>query len=347
MGDAKSMDTRQRLRASRIRKEFKLKCEDVIRNMKSPSLVFDGSAESNRQLARQLTNALKQNDPQQMIPLISQVMSNPNAKVKFASECEILSEKVDEARLAAKADLEKAIKDASPEKHALLGKALDAVVNLQVPEIQDLLDEGLEALIVADHLYRSKRYIETIPNADILSMKSVGNEKNDAVVTTIRGTLLLLGTSPKEITTWDGCAESITKSGKDSLKQRVLNLDFSTLRKKKKTLKLVSKMISGVQFKSLTGEKTAMGCYGFLCGVLAEMYPSYLSEKGNPNKKLTLSWGRESTGAESEDDKSKLQDESASTKVGASSNEKNTDIGDGVTSQKSKRKLSRKPTLML
>ena len=347
---AKKMDSKQRVRASNIRKQFKLKRREIAGKV-DMAWQFDGSASATKKMSKELTNVLKEKNIRKMVPLINKVKSNSKAAAAFANECDILNELVDEERFKAKNKLRKAIEETSnPQRHSLIEDALNYVLELEVPEVDDLVDEALEAFITAEHLYRSKQYIQSIPSVDILSLKDTGNGKNDSVITVVRATLLLLGTAPKEVTTWPGCAEWISKSGKDSLKHRVSTMDIDSLQRKKKTLKLVSKMLVGADVNELGKERTALSCYGFLCGVLAEIYPSYLSEKGSPSKKSTLSWGQEgATRGDSESASPSIEREPAEAVSGLEAlGENATDSVEVSPSlRKPKRKLSRKPTLML
>ena len=153
--------------------------------------------------------------------------------------------------------------------------------------------------------------------------------------------LLLIGTPPKEVASFDNCIELVTKTGKESIKSRVRSLDILSLKSKKKTLKLVGKMLLKIKVDDLTNTEAGKAFYGFVAGVMAELDHSYLVTDAVVDPTATLSWGNgKDTDDEKGIEKSKVEEVSAGEQL-----LDNVEVDKVV--KKKKPKLKRKGTMML
>merc|ERR1712146_360694 len=96
---------------------------------------------------------------------------------------------------------------------------------------------------------------------------------------------------PKEVASFDKCIEHIQKTGTMSIKSRIRDLDILSLKSKKKTLKLVGKMLLKIKIDELASTEAGKAFYGFTAGVMSEL-PTYLDKTdATVDPSATLSWG--------------------------------------------------------
>ena len=211
-----------------------------------------------------------------------------------------------------------------------LQACLDKVALLECPQSDSLLKESMEVFIREEHFAKLRKLIDDIPFNALSSIGKIG-EKVESVAVSVRAMLLLIGTPPKEIASFDKCIDEITVTGKTSIKSRVRELDLLALRSKKKTLKLVGKMLVKINVTDLQQSEAAQSFYGFVAGVMAELDHSYLVKNvATVDPKATLSWGN-----------SKEEDNGEGT-PGISSL-----ASESIEKKKKKPKLKRKGTMML
>jgi hypothetical protein len=151
----------------------------------------------------------------------------------------------------------------------------------------------LEVFIRAEHFSNLRKLVDDVSFEAFTDIAQIG-ENNESVAVTIRAMLLLIGTPPKEVASFDKCLEHLQKTGKMSIKFRVRDLDILSLKSKKKTLKLVGKMLLKIKVSDLSTTEAGKAFYGFVAGIMAELDHSYLvKEDAIVDPTATLSWGKD------------------------------------------------------
>lgn len=325
--DAHTMDKKQQKHAASIRKEFKQRLR--AEQDRKLSFDFDGSKERKKSVTKMLTEALKSKNYLKIKRICDDVESNKLAAETFANQLSILRDIVTEGQDKAMDEL-KLIVNAKNISLSRLQACLDKVALLECPQSDSLLKESMEVFIREEHFAKLRKLIDDIPFNALSSIGKIG-EKVESVAVSVRAMLLLIGTPPKEIASFDKCIDEITVTGKTSIKSRVRELDLLALRSKKKTLKLVGKMLVKINVTDLQQSEAAQSFYGFVAGVMAELDHSYLVKNvATVDPKATLSWGN-----------SKEEDNDEGT-PGTSSL-----ASESIEKKKKKPKLKRKGTMML
>merc|ERR1711871_569298 len=318
---------KQQKHAASIRKEFKQRLRaERDRNL---SFDFDGSKERKKSVTNMLTEALKSKNYLKIKRIYDDVESNKLAAETFTNQLSILRDIVTEGQDKAMDELKSIVKG---KKVSLsrLQECLDKVALLECPQSDTLLKEAMEVFIREEHFAKLRKLIDDTPFDALSSIGKIAQEV-ESIAVSVRAMLLLIGTPPKEIASFDKCIDEIAVTGKTSIKSRVRDLDLLALRSKKKTLKLVGKMLLKINVVDLHQSEAAQSFYGFVAGVMAELDHSYLVKSGatvDPN--ATLSWGN-----------SKEEDNGEGT-PGISSL-----ASESIEKKKKKPKLKRKGTMML
>jgi hypothetical protein len=306
--DAHDMDEKQQKHAKKIRKEFKKQLRES-RDRKS-TFEFDGSGAQTKSINKMLTEVLKSKDHVRIKQICTDVQSVELAAKTFKNQLSILNDIVAEGQEKAMKDLQKAINDPNS-SHEELQSCLDKVALLDCPGSDALVKEGLEVFIRAEHFSKLRKLVDDIGFKAFADIAQIG-ESNESVAVIVRAMLLLIGTPPKEVASFDNCIELVTKTGKESIKSRVRSLDILSLKSKKKTLKLVGKMLLKIKVDDLTNTEAGKAFYGFVAGVMAELDHSYLVTDAVVDPTATLSWGNgKDTDDEKGIEKSKVEEVSA------------------------------------
>jgi hypothetical protein len=331
------MDEKQQKHAKKIRKEFKKQLRES-RDRKS-TFEFDGSGAQTKSINKMLTEVLKSKDHVRIKQICTDVQSVELAAKTFKNQLSILNDIVAEGQEKAMKDLQKAINDPNS-SHEELQSCLDKVALLDCPGSDALVKEGLEVFIRAEHFSKLRKLVDDIGFKAFADIAQIG-ESNESVAVIVRAMLLLIGTPPKEVASFDNCIELVTKTGKESIKSRVRSLDILSLKSKKKTLKLVGKMLLKIKVDDLTNTEAGKAFYGFVAGVMAELDHSYLVTDAVVDPTATLSWGNgKDTDDEKGIEKSKVEEVSAGEQL-----LDNVEVDKVV--KKKKPKLKRKGTMML
>ena len=117
----------------------------------------------------------------------------------------------------------------------------------------------------------TNKMIDELDKRTIAEIKSFKKPPDD-VVKVMRAVLLALGTQPKEVADWSGIKLWLGKTGKMSIKRRIYGLDYARLRSKKRTVKVIEKLISSIAIDEV--EKVSKGAsifYAWTSGVLLDV----------------------------------------------------------------------------
>ena len=88
----------------------------------------------------------------------------------------------------------------------------------------------------------------------------------------MRGVMLAVGTPPKEVSDWSGIKLWLGKTGKMSIKRRIMTLDYAVLKSKKRTVKVIGKLINSVHIDKVQQiSKGASIFYAWTSGVLMDL----------------------------------------------------------------------------
>merc|ERR1711968_114461 len=223
--DAHTMDKKQQKHAASIRKEFKQRLR--AEQDRKLSFDFDGSKERKKSVTKMLTEALKSKNYLKIKRICDDVESNKLAAETFANQLSILRDIVTEGQDKAMDEL-KLIVNAKNISLSRLQACLDKVALLECPQSDSLLKESMEVFIREEHFAKLRKLIDDIPFNALSSIGKIG-EKVESVAVSVRAMLLLIGTPPKEIASFDKCIDEITVTGKTSIKSRVRELDHSYL----------------------------------------------------------------------------------------------------------------------
>merc|ERR1712072_178978 len=102
------------------------------------------------------------------------------------------------------AELWEAITDhENPNQDVRLRDAVDAATEAGVSEPPELISEAEDKLMALEHLAKLRKMIETMDNKLVAEIKSFKSPPND-ITLVLRAVLLCVGTSPGEISDWDG-----------------------------------------------------------------------------------------------------------------------------------------------
>merc|ERR1711871_714276 len=230
--DAHNMDKKQQKHAAKIRKEFKRQVGE-FRDSKS-NFTFNGSEAQKKSVNKILTDALKSKDPVRIKQICKDVESVSLAAETYKNQLGILNAIVAEGQEKEVKDLQAAIDDPL-DSHKKLQKCLTRVALLECPNSDLLLKDGLEVFIRAEYFFNLRKLIDNVSFEAFNHIVEIG-ESNASVAVVVRAMLLMIGTPPKEVASFDKCIEHIQKTGTMSIKSRIRDLDILSLKSKKKTL---------------------------------------------------------------------------------------------------------------
>ena len=228
---------------------------------KARGALKDATHKKNIGMIRTIIGGL-QPHPKMMNALAVEVASA--AKVLRSGEQELVTE------------LKEAIKDhENPNQDVRLRDAVDAATEAGVSEPPELISEAEDKLMKLEHLAKLRKMIENLDNKLVAEIKSFKNPPND-ITLVLRAVLLCVGTSPGEVSDWDGVRLWVGKTGKLNLKRRIIDLDIEFLKTKKKTVKIVERLIKQVSIARISSvSKGAATFYSWTVGILLDIDPSF------------------------------------------------------------------------
>eukprot|EP00944_MAST-04C_sp_MAST-4C-sp1_P014149 g14149.t1 len=247
--------------------------------MNKMAMQYNDSKESIEQARTSITSAIKKKDLNLLRSLIRAFNAHPKMVQALASEISKAAICIEDTQNEIVAELLAASKDKeNPQYVQRLRKAYDAALDNGVQEPIDLLKSCEKSLATAEHLQKLNKLIDDLDNRTIAEIKSFKKPPDD-VVKVMRAVFLALGTQPKEVADWSGIKLWLGKTGKMSIKRRIYALDYDRLRSKKRTVKVIEKLISSIRIDEV--EKVSKGAsifYAWTSGVLLDVDENFANQ---------------------------------------------------------------------
>jgi hypothetical protein len=164
----------------------------------------------------------------------------------------------------------------NPKQLEVLEKALDEVTAAGIKGHDELVQQAVEKMIALEHLVKLRALIEGLNQKTIAEIKSFANP-SESIVAVMKAVMLFLGTHPEDVATWKGIVAWIGKTGKQSLKRRIKELDMSTIQSK--TVKSIEPLLKGVDLDEIINQSKGVATfYAWLTGMIREIDPNFLND---------------------------------------------------------------------
>jgi hypothetical protein len=236
------------------------------------AMQYNDSKESIDQARTSLTLAIRNKDLNLLRSLIRALNTHSKMVNALAAEISKAAICVEDTQNEIIAELIAASKDHSnPDQAERLRKAFDRAMDNGVQEPKELITESEKLLKTAEHLKKLEKMIEQLNSRTIAEIKSFKKPPED-VVKVMKAVMLAVGTPPKEVSDWGGIKLWLGKTGKMSIKRRIQTLDYAVLKSKKRTVKVIEKLIASVHIDKVESiSKGASVFYAWTSGVLMDI----------------------------------------------------------------------------